>query len=158
MWSRERLLEASVAAADAGFQLHYHAIGDAAIALSLDAIAAARPQGAAAGARDMITHLQVFDPAEFERFARLGVTALMQPFWFAQYRAYYDQVYVPFLGAERAAHQYPMRSFWEHGVPAAASEAFDQAATSLRQAVSACLDLAAAEAAHNPVAALGRTA
>ena len=116
MWSRERLLEASVAAADAGFQLHYHAIGDAAITLSLDAIAAARPQGAAAGARDMITHLQVFDPAEFERFARLGVTALMQPFWFAQYRAYYDQVYVPFLGAERATHQYPMRSFWEHGV------------------------------------------
>ena len=40
----------------------------------------------------------------------------MQPYWFAQYRSYYAQVYVPFLGAARAARQYPMRSFWDHGV------------------------------------------
>jgi predicted amidohydrolase YtcJ len=116
MWAPERLVEASVAAAEAGFQLHYHAIGDAAISLSLDAIAAARPQGAAAGARDMITHLQVFPRHEFARFAALGVSALVQPYWFAQYRDYHDQLYVPFLGAERAQHQYPMRSFWEHGI------------------------------------------
>jgi predicted amidohydrolase YtcJ len=116
MWEPEKLAEASVAAAEAGFQLHYHAIGDAAIALSLDAIAAARPRGAAAGARDMITHLQVFDRREFARFAELGVTALVQPYWFARYATYHDQIYVPFLGRERADHQYPMRSFWEHGV------------------------------------------
>ncbi|MEI6726489.1 MAG: amidohydrolase family protein [Actinomycetes bacterium] len=116
MWAPERLVEASVAAAEAGFQLHYHAIGDAAVGLSLDAIAAARPQGAAAGARDMITHLQVFPSDGFARFAALGVSALVQPYWFARYRDYHDQLYIPFLGAERAEHQYPMRSFWEHGV------------------------------------------
>ncbi|HZL64051.1 MAG TPA: amidohydrolase [Thermoleophilia bacterium] len=116
MWAPERLAEASVAAAAAGFQLHYHAIGDAAISLSLDAIAAARPRGAAAGARDMITHLQVFPRDEFARFAALGVSALVQPYWFARYRDYHDQLYIPFLGAERAEHQYPMRRFWDHGV------------------------------------------
>jgi predicted amidohydrolase YtcJ len=115
MWAPEELAEASVAAAEAGFQLHYHAIGDAAISMSLDAIAAARPRGAA-GARDMITHLQVFPRDGFARFASLGVTALVQPYWFARYRDYHDQLYIPFLGAERAEHQYPMRSFWEHGV------------------------------------------
>ena len=105
-----------MAAAEAGFQLHYHAIGDAAISMSLDAIAAARPRGAAAGARDMITHLQVFPQDGFARFAALGVSALVQPYWFARYRGYHDQLYVPFLGAERAEHQYPMRGFWQHGV------------------------------------------
>ena len=116
MWAPEALAEASVAAAEAGFQLHYHAIGDAAISMSLDAIAAARPRGAAAGARDMITHLQVFPRDGFARFAGLGVTALVQPYWFARYRTYHDELYIPFLGRERADHQYPMRSFWDHGV------------------------------------------
>ena len=116
MWAPERLVEASFAASEAGFQLHYHAIGDAAISLSLDAIAAARPRGAAAGARDMITHLQVFPRGGFARFAALGVSALVQPYWFARYRDDHDKLYIPFLGAERAEHQYPMRSFWEHGV------------------------------------------
>ncbi len=44
------------------------------------------------------------------------MSALVQPYWFARYRGYHDQLYIPFLGAERAEHQYPMRSFWEHGV------------------------------------------
>jgi predicted amidohydrolase YtcJ len=33
----------------------------------------------------------------------------------------YDKLYVPFLGAERADHEYPMRSFWEHGVRVASA-------------------------------------
>jgi len=120
VWAPERLIEASVAAARAGFQLHYHAIGDAAVALSLDAIAAAR--GArAAGARDIITHLQFVDPRDYARFAELGVTAAVQPYWFAKDAAFDGEIYRPYLGHDRAARQYPMRSFWEHGVVAASS-------------------------------------
>jgi hypothetical protein len=124
VWAPERLLEASVAAARAGFQLHYHAIGDAAVSLSLDAIAAARGADGGAGAaetRDIITHLQLVDPREYARFAALGVTAAVQPYWFAKDAAFDAEIYVPFLGRERAAHQYPMRSFWEHGVVVASA-------------------------------------
>jgi len=118
VWAPERLVEASVAAARAGFQLHYHAIGDAAVSLSLDAIAAAR---GAHAARDIITHLQLVDPRDYARMAALGVTAAVQPYWFAKDAAYDAEIYVPSLGRERAARQYPMRSFWEHGVVVASA-------------------------------------
>ena len=116
VWAPERLVEASVAAAAAGFQLHYHAIGDAAVSLSLDAIAAARQVVGAAPGRDIITHLQLVDPGDYERLAALGVVAATQPYWFAK-DAMYDRLhYQPFLGEPRAGHQYPMRSLFDHGV------------------------------------------
>jgi len=120
VWAPERLLEASVAAARAGFQLHYHAIGDAAVSLSLDAIAAARGAGAA-GARDIVTHLQLVDPDDYARFAALCVTAAVQPYWFAKDVVYDAEIYVPFLGRQRAGHQYPMKSLFDHGVNVAAA-------------------------------------
>ena len=124
VWEPERLIEVSVAAAAAGFQLHYHAIGDAAVSLSLDAIAAARPRGRRDDARDILTHLQLVDPRDYARMADLGVTAATQPYWFAKDAAYDAQIYRPFLGDDRAAHQYPMRSFFEHGVLVTAASDF----------------------------------
>ena len=120
IWEAEALAEASVAAARAGFQLHYHAIGDAAVTMSLDAIAAARAATGNVHARDMITHLQLVDPRDIPRFASLGVTALPQPYWFGK-EPVYAAMYVPFLGVDRADHQYPVRSFWDHGVPVASA-------------------------------------
>ena len=142
IWEPERLVTASVAAAAAGFQLHYHAIGDAAVALSLEAIAAARRpvgrarSGARGGARgrargdgapptapgrDLITHLQLVDPRDYGRMAALGVVAATQPYWFAKDAVYDRSIYRPFLGERRAARQYPMKSLFEHGVTVAAA-------------------------------------
>jgi len=124
VWAPEALIEVSMAAARAGFQLHYHSIGDAATALSLDAIAAARPRGRAEDARDILTHLQLVDPRDYARMADLGVTAATQPYWFAKDAVYDAQLYRPFLGEERAACQYPMRSLFEHGVLVTAASDF----------------------------------
>ncbi|MCX6371935.1 MAG: amidohydrolase [Actinobacteria bacterium] len=124
VWAPEALIEASVAAARAGFQLHYHSIGDAATSLSLDAIAAARPGGRREDARDILTHLQVVDPRDYARMADLGVTAATQPYWFAKDAVYDAVIYRPFLGEVRAAHQYPMRSFFEHGINVTAASDF----------------------------------
>ena len=116
VWEPAQLAEVSVAAAAAGFQLHYHSIGDAAVSLSLDAIAAARPEGRRHDARDILTHLQLVDPADYGRMAALGVTAAVQPYWFAKDAAYDAELYRPFLGEWRAARQYPLRSLLRHGV------------------------------------------
>jgi hypothetical protein len=121
IWEPEKLVAASVAAAAAGFQLHFHAIGDAATALSLDAIAVARRASGAAPGRDLITHLQLVDPRDYERMAGLGVVAVTQPYWFAKDAEYDRDIYRPFLGEERAAHQYPMKSLLEAGVTVAAA-------------------------------------
>jgi hypothetical protein len=119
-WSPERLAAASVAAARAGFQLHYHAIGDAAVALSLDAIAAARLATDRPVARSLITHLQLVDPGDLKRLAEFDVVALPQPYWFAKDELYRG-VQVPYLGLPRADFEYPMRSFWDEGVVVASA-------------------------------------
>jgi predicted amidohydrolase YtcJ len=115
VWAGDGLLRASVAAAKAGFKLHYHAIGDAATALSLDAIEAARAATGGAVDRSLITHLQVVDRADLPRFARLGAVAAVQPNWFLKEELYRTRQ-VPYLGEERAEHEYPMRSLFEHGI------------------------------------------
>jgi predicted amidohydrolase YtcJ len=120
LWTHLAMTEASVAAARAGFRLHYHCIGDAATAMSLDAIAAARKACGGDIGRSLITHLQVVDLADLPRFSELGVVAVPQPYWFLKEELYHARQ-VPYLGLERAVREYPMRSFWAHGVVAASA-------------------------------------
>jgi hypothetical protein len=88
--------------------------------MSLDAIAAARAACGGAVERPLITHIQVLDLADLPRFRELGVIAVPQPYWFLKEELYHARQ-VPCLGQERADREYPMRSFWEHGVVAAAA-------------------------------------
>ena len=120
VWRPEALCAAATAAAHAGLQLHFHAIGDAAISLALDAIEAARAACGGSVARPMITHLQLAGPDHLARMAAAGVVALPQPYWFDK-GDYFAATYPPKLGPARAEHQYPMRSFWEHGIVAASA-------------------------------------
>ena len=121
-WPQGALEAASVAASAAGFELHYHAIGDAGTAAALDAIAAARAAGLG-GDRPAITHVQLTRPGDIERFAALGVTAVLNPYWFLRDDYFYD-LQVPYLGLERAEREYPMASFFAAGVPVASASDF----------------------------------
>jgi predicted amidohydrolase YtcJ len=118
VWPPERLIEASCAAAAAGFQLHYHVIGDAALSLAIDAIEAARG-GRDVDARDLVTHVQLADPRDYARLAAAGVVAALQPYWFTK-DPEYDAVMRRLLG-DRADHMYPMRSLLAAGVAVAAA-------------------------------------
>ncbi|WP_210604652.1 amidohydrolase [Brevibacterium oceani] len=107
-------LEASFAALDAaGFDIHCHAIGDAAVKAALDAFEAigAHPDD---GRRHHIAHVQVVDPADVPRFAELGITANLQALW-----ACFDQqmidLNIPVLGPERSGWLYPFGSFARTG-------------------------------------------
>lgn len=85
-----------------GFQIHFHALGDRAVREALDALEAAGPSDN----RHHLAHLQVVNPADIPRFAQLGAAANMQPLW-AAHEPQMDELTIPFLGAERAAQQYP---------------------------------------------------
>ena len=63
----------------AGFQLAFHAIGDRANRIALDAFAAAEEANGPRERRDRVEHAQVVAPDDFARFASLGVIASMQP-------------------------------------------------------------------------------
>jgi predicted amidohydrolase YtcJ len=114
VWDPEELARA-VAAFDAdGFQVHLHAIGDAGIRAALDAIESAVRANGPRDRRPVITHVQLVDPADLDRFAALGVIANFQPLW-ARLDACQTELTIPRIGEERAQLQYPMGSLLRSG-------------------------------------------
>jgi len=75
----EKLRELAIARDKAGFQLNFHAIGDRANRVSLDAFEAAAKANGPRDRRDRIEHAQVIAASDIPRFARLQVIASMQP-------------------------------------------------------------------------------
>jgi predicted amidohydrolase YtcJ len=109
----EEDLHAWTAAGDAaGLQVNIHAIGDRAIATLLDIF---ERVGAAAGPRDRrfrIEHAQHLRPSDFQRFARLGVIASMQPYHAIDDGRWADKV----IGPERIKTTYGFRAMLDNGV------------------------------------------
>jgi predicted amidohydrolase YtcJ len=113
-----QLDEAVVRLDRGGFQVHFHAIGDGAVRHALDAVEAAVRANGRHDARHHVAHLQVVHPDDVPRFGKLGVTANIQALW-ACHEPQMDDLTIPFLGAERAARQYPFRSLLDAGAPLA---------------------------------------
>jgi len=135
-YDKKNLNSMTIERASAGFQIGLHAIGDHANTMALDAFtgwmskinapcppqphtklpASARPTDPCGvpypSPRFRIEHAQVLLPADFDRFAQLGVIASMQPShlltdmnWAAAR-----------LGPERVKYSYAWKSFLDHGV------------------------------------------
>ncbi|MGP4007384.1 amidohydrolase [Streptomyces sp. 4N124] len=102
-----------------GFQCHFHALGDRAVRDALDAVEAARTANGPSDTRPHLAHLQVVQPDDVARFARLGATANIQPLW-AAHEPQMDELTIPFLGPERAAWQYPFGALLRSGARLAA--------------------------------------
>ena len=98
----------------AGFQVHFHAIGDAAVRDALDAIEAARNANGDRDSRHHIAHLELIDPVDIPRFRELGAAANFQPLW-AYPDAYITDLTVPFIGPERSHRLYPIGSMYRSG-------------------------------------------
>jgi len=109
-------------AATEGFNIHVHAIGDAAVRETLNAIEAAR----AAGSKQLysIAHLQSIDPADLPRFAQLDTIASLQLFW-ALPDNYSVEALLPYIGAERQQRIYPARSLVAAGATVAGGSDWD---------------------------------
>jgi predicted amidohydrolase YtcJ len=97
-----------------GFQAHFHAIGDGAVRLALDAVEEARRRNGPSDRRHHAAHLEVVHPDDVSRFAALGMAANIQPFW-AVADDQMSDLRVPVLGADRAAWQYVFRSLLRAG-------------------------------------------
>ncbi|HUN36092.1 MAG TPA: amidohydrolase [Trebonia sp.] len=95
---------ARLIAGEHGFQLHFHALGDAAVTAALDAIEALPGHARAAG-RHHLAHLQFIKPSDVARFAALGAVANFQPLW-ACAEPQMEELTIPFVGPERARWQY----------------------------------------------------
>lgn len=103
-----------------GFQIHVHSIGDAATSAVLDNQEAAMAEMAdperGKALRNVITHLQVVSPDDFERMAKLNNIAAIQTFWHLKEPGFFETVDLPALGEERVENEYPAKSFVNAGV------------------------------------------
>lgn len=102
----------------AGTQLHFHALGDRAVAETLDALAAAATANDSSDRRHNLAHLQVVQETDVARFAELGAVANIQPYW-ARNEAQMSELTLPFLHPDLAERQYPFAEFAAGGVPMA---------------------------------------
>ncbi|MBP6087413.1 MAG: amidohydrolase [Rhodoluna sp.] len=76
VWQFEELVAAARKASDLGFQLHLHAIGDAAVRAALDVIEEVNPS-----IPSVIAHSELVSDEDVPRFEKLNVTANFQPLW-----------------------------------------------------------------------------
>ena len=110
----DRLPEYVTALDRAGFQVHFHALGDRAVRNALDAVEAARTANPASRARHHLAHLQVVHPDDIPRFAQLKATANIQSLW-ATHEPQMDELTIPYLGEPRSRWQYPFRALHATG-------------------------------------------
>jgi predicted amidohydrolase YtcJ len=115
----ERLREIVTRLDAAGFQVHFHALGDRAVREALDAIEVARAANGASEGRHHLAHLQVVEETDAARFADLGAVANIQALW-ATHEDQIDELTLPFLQEGAEARQYPFGDFVRHGARLAA--------------------------------------
>jgi predicted amidohydrolase YtcJ len=109
LWDGNELAHAVRAADAREWQVQVHAIGDAAVRQALDALAATTRDR-----RHRIEHIEAPSPLDIPRFAELGVIASMQP-QHAEPNSNLFGIWLPNLGAERAAYGWPWRSILRSG-------------------------------------------
>lgn len=113
----ELLTKVVIRANEAGMPVHFHAIGDKAISDAIDCVEKAYNElgDAVVNCRNVITHLQIVNENDFDRMAKLGMVAVINP-WCTKYPNFYNETEVAYLGEERASNEYPVKSFKDHGV------------------------------------------
>ena len=115
----QRLKEYVTALDAAGFQVHFHALGDRAVREALDAVEAARRVNGPSGNRHHLAHLQVVSEADAPRFAELDVVVNMQALW-ACHESQLDELTLPFLHSDAESRHYPFGELLASGARLAA--------------------------------------
>ncbi len=104
-WTEEEMKEAFLLLAKNGFQIHVHAMGDAAVKQTLNAFEYVENSGVSCR-RNTIAHIMNIDEDDIRRMAKLNIVASIQPTW--PVIDYFSNTFVkPLLGRKRMYEQYP---------------------------------------------------
>ena len=120
LWQPEILNDWVTALDKAGLQLHFHAVGDRAVRMALDAVEHAQALNGKRDARHQITHLHLVSAADLPRFKKLGVIAVIQPA-FATDIPWNTERALELIGPERHATMFRFRDLLAAGADLAGS-------------------------------------
>lgn len=114
IWNTAEMIEAATLFDRQGYQLHIHAIGDAAVRQALDVIEKVIEGNPSWDRRPVIVHAQLISENDLPRFQSLGVIANYQPLWM-----YLDpmnkELIAPRIGDARNSLQYQLASIVKTG-------------------------------------------
>jgi predicted amidohydrolase YtcJ len=118
-YEQGKLNRMAIERALAGFQIGFHAIGDRAAQMALEAFAeaerSAKENDKTRDFRFRIEHDQVITPGQFAQYQKLGVIASIQPSHLLT-----DMHWaIERIGADRAKTSYPWKQFLDDGIPLA---------------------------------------
>jgi predicted amidohydrolase YtcJ len=131
----DKLRQFAIERDKAGFQLNFHAIGDRANRIALDAFEAAAKANGPRDRRDRVEHAQVVAAPDFARFARLQVIASMQPSHETSDMRWAEQR----VGPERAKGAYAWATMQKFGVRLAFGTDYDVEPISPFRGLYACV-------------------
>ena len=131
----EAVKEMAIERDRAGFQIAFHAIGDRANHVGLDAFAAVVAVNPPRDRRDRIEHAQVVAPDDFARFASLKIIASMQPSHVLDDERWAEDR----LGPERSRGAYAWRTMEHDGVHLAFGTDFPVESINPLRGLYACL-------------------
>ena len=114
IWQQDDLNALALAADNAGFQLHFHAIGDAAVDQAISAIDFLDQTNGFVDRRPVIAHGEAVSFEAITRARQLGIVFCQQPAW-ATDGASLDQAR-DVIGVDAAQRMYPIASLMAGGV------------------------------------------
>lgn len=110
----EKMTNLIVENAKYGLSVHAHSDGDGATKFYLDCIEAAQKITGNMDQRNGAAHLQFVRPEDIKRMADTNTVAIVPPLWTPALPGAYE-VEISNVGQERAASQYPIKSFFDAG-------------------------------------------
>lgn len=113
-WEPAQLRDIAELADRAGFDLHFHTLGDRAVRMALDAIEHVIRVNGVRDRRPQLAHVQLIHPDDVVRFRRLGAIANIQATWSGASPHLLD-IYRRRLGDARMARNYVFRSLRNAG-------------------------------------------
>lgn len=99
-----------------GINVHFHAIGDAAVRNAVDGIISGQQQAGVSDARNTIAHLQIVRPEDVKRIYENHIIPVVAPLW-VPYDSAYSQHEIDYLGRERFDNEYRVKDFFDLGCP-----------------------------------------
>lgn len=115
LWTYEQLKEVVSKIDAAGFQVHMHAIGDAAVREAIDSIEYSMRKNGVRDARHTIAHVCLIKEDDVDRMSELGIYAAIQPIW-AYADSFFSDLEITSYGEERYESEYPFKDMIDKGV------------------------------------------
>ena len=115
LWDKQELSALAIAADLAGFQLHFHVVGDAAVSMALDTIEEVDLTNGPADRRPVLAHADLIPHSEYRRLRGLGAVVCVQPAWAVESESV--QELAKTLGEARTRSLYPIRRLLDERIP-----------------------------------------